>query len=291
MEYNKLMYNNNKSIFLAASAYIMWGLLPIYWKAVQNFDSAFVLGVRVITTFIFTLIIIIFKKANLYRGIKPLMLIFIAGIFLGVNWFLYIYTVNSGNVLEAGLAYYIAPILSILIGIIFFREKKTLLEYLAIVLMFIGMIYQTITLGKPPIMAFFIGLTFSIYGILKKMTIYSGWESLFLETLSILIPSIIISKLYFPVSPQPINTWITLMFAGIATGIPLYLYAKAAKSLEVSTLGFLQFFVPLLATLLAIFVYKEELNFNRAITLAIIILAAVLYAVSIFRKSKANKKL
>lgn len=283
--------NNNKSIFLAASAYIMWGLLPIYWKAVQNFDSAFVLGVRVITTFIFTLIIIIFKKANLYRGIKPLVLIFIAGIFLGVNWYLYIYTVNSGNVLEAGLAYYIAPILSILIGIIFFREKKTVLEYLAIVLMFIGMIYQTITLGKPPIMAFFIGLTFSVYGILKKMTIYSGWESLFLETLSILIPSIIISKLYFPATPQPTNTWITLMFAGIATGIPLYLYAKAAKSLEVSTLGFLQFFVPLLATLLAIFVYKEELNFNRAITLAIIILAAILYAVSIFRKSKANKKL
>ncbi|WP_286032966.1 EamA family transporter RarD [Brachyspira pilosicoli] len=283
--------NNNKSIFLAASAYIMWGLLPIYWKAVQNFDSAFVLGVRVITTFIFTLIIIIFKKANLYRGIKPLVLIFIAGIFLGLNWYLYIYTVNSGNVLEAGLAYYIAPILSILIGIIFFREKKTILEYLAIVLMFIGMIYQTITLGKPPIMAFFIGLTFSVYGILKKMTIYSGWESLFLETLSILIPSIIISKLYFPTTPQPTNTWITLMFAGIATGIPLYLYAKAAKSLEVSTLGFLQFFVPLLATLLAIFVYKEELNFNRAITLAIIILAAILYAVSIFRKSKANKKL
>ena len=285
------MSNDNKSIFLAASAYIMWGLLPIYWKAVQNFDSAFVLGVRVITTFIFTLIIIIFKKANLYKGIKPLVLIFLAGIFLGINWFLYIYTVNSGHVLEAGLAYYIAPILSILIGIIFFREKKTVLEYLAIILMFIGMIYQTITLGKPPIMAFFIGLTFSIYGILKKMTIYSGWESLFLETLSILIPSIIISKLYFPTSPQPTNTWITLMFAGVATGIPLYLYAKAAKSLEVSTLGFLQFFVPLLATLLAIFVYKEELNLNRAITLAIIILAAILYAVSIFRKSKTNQKI
>ncbi len=285
------MSNDNKSIFIAASAYIMWGLLPIYWKAVQNFDSAFVLGVRVITTFIFTLIIIIFKKANLYKGIKPLVLIFLAGIFLGINWFLYIYTVNSGHVLEAGLAYYIAPILSILIGIIFFREKKTVLEYLAIILMFIGMIYQTITLGKPPIMAFFIGLTFSIYGILKKMTIYSGWESLFLETLSILIPSIIISKLYFPTSPQPTNTWITLMFAGVATGIPLYLYAKAAKSLEVSTLGFLQFFVPLLATLLAIFVYKEELNLNRAITLAIIILAAILYAVSIFRKSKTNQKI
>ena len=225
-----------------------------------------------------------------YTGSKPLVSIIIAGIFLGLNWYLYIYTVNSGHVLEAGLAYYIAPILSILIGIIIFREKKTALEYAAIILMFIGMIYQTITLGKPPIMAFLIGLTFSIYGLFKKMTVYSGWESLFLETSAILIPSVILSKIYFPASPQPVSSWVTLMFAGIATGIPLYLYAKAAKGLQISTLGFLQFFVPLLATLLAIFVYKEEVNLNRAITLAIIILAAVLYAVSIFRSSFSNKK-
>ena len=280
--------NNNKSILLASAAYIIWGLLPLYWKSVQNFDSAFVLGLRVITTFIFTLIIIIYKKANLYKGIKPLIAIIIAGIFLGLNWYLYIYTVNSGHVLEAGLAYYIAPILSILIGIIVFREKKTPLEYAAIILMFIGMIYQTITLGRPPIMAFFIGLTFSIYGLFKKLTIYSSWESLFLETTAILIPSIILSAIYFPKTPQPIHTWVSLMFAGVATGIPLYLYAKAAKGLQVSTLGFLQFLLPFFATLLAIFVYKEEVNLNRAITLAIIILAAIIYAISIFKNS-SNK--
>ena len=256
------------------------------WKAVQNFDSAFVLGVRVITTFIFTLIIIIFKKANLYRGIKPLILIFIAGIFLGVNWYLYIYTVNSGNILEAGLAYYICPILSIFIGIVIFREKKKPLEYLAIILMFIGMIYQTISLGKPPIMAFCIALTFSIYGILKKFSVYSGWESLFLETFAIIIPSIIIAKIYFPQNPQPVSKWIALMFAGIATGVPLYLYAKAAKGLQISMLGFLQFLVPFMATILAIFVYKEEININRAITLCIIILSSVIYIVSIFTHSK-----
>ena len=283
--------SKNKSILLAASAYIIWGLLPVYWKAVQNFDSAFVLGIRVITTFIFTLIIVIYKRANLYRGVKPLVSIIIAGIFLGVNWYLYIYTVNSGHVLEAGLAYYIAPILSILTGIIFFKEKKTLLEYSAIILMFIGMIYQTITLGKPPIMAFFIGLTFSIYGIFKKMTVYSGWESLFLETAAILIPSIILSRMYFPSSPQSVSSWVTLMLAGIATGIPLYLYAKAAKGLDVSTLGFLQFLLSLIATLLAIFVYKEEINVNRAVTLIIIIIAAVLYTISIFKNSAKKDKI
>lgn len=278
--------NNNKSIVLAASAYILWGLLPIYWKTVQNFNSAFVLGMRVITTFIFTLIIIIYKKSKLYRGKKALIQTIIAGILVGVNWYLYIYTVNSGNVLEAGLAYYICPILSIFIGIVIFREKKKPLEYLAIVLMFIGMIYQTVSLGKPPIMAFCIALTFSIYGILKKFSVYSGWESLFLETFAIIIPSIIIAKIYFPQNPQPISKWIALMFAGIATGVPLYLYAKAAKGLQISMLGFLQFLVPFMATILAIFVYKEEININRAITLGIIILASVIYIISIFKHSK-----
>ena len=278
--------NNNKSIVLAASAYILWGLLPIYWKTVQNFNSAFVLGMRVITTFIFTLIIIIYKKSKLYRGKKALIQTIIAGILVGVNWYLYIYTVNSGNILEAGLAYYICPILSIFIGIVIFREKKKPLEYLAIILMFIGMIYQTISLGKPPIMAFCIALTFSIYGILKKFSVYSGWESLFLETFAIIIPSIIIAKIYFPQNPQPISKWIALMFAGIATGVPLYLYAKAAKGLQISMLGFLQFLVPFMATILAIFVYKEEININRAITLGIIILASVIYIISIFTRSK-----
>lgn len=278
--------NNNKSIVLAASAYILWGLLPIYWKTVQNFNSAFVLGMRVITTFIFTLIIIIYKKSKLYRGKKALIQTIIAGILVGVNWYLYIYTVNSGNILEAGLAYYICPILSIFIGIVIFREKKKPLEYLAIVLMFIGMIYQTISLGKPPIMAFCIALTFSIYGILKKFTVYSGWESLFLETFAIIIPSIIIAKIYFPQNPQPISKWIALMFAGVATGVPLYLYAKAAKGLQISMLGFLQFLVPFMATILAIFVYKEEININRGITLCIIISASIIYIISIFRHSK-----
>lgn len=278
--------NNNKSIVLAASAYILWGLLPIYWKTVQNFNSAFVLGMRVITTFIFTLIIIIYKKSKLYRGKKALIQTIIAGILVGVNWYLYIYTVNSGNILEAGLAYYICPILSIFIGIVIFREKKKTLEYLAIVLMFIGMIYQTISLGKPPIMAFCIALTFSIYGILKKFSVYSGWESLFLETFAIIIPSIIIAKIYFPQNPQPISRWIALMFAGVATGVPLYLYAKAAKGLQISMLGFLQFLVPFMATILAIFVYKEEININRAITLCIIISASIIYIISIFTHSK-----
>ena len=277
--------DNKKYTFMAILAYTIWGLLPIYWRSIINFDSSFVLGIRVITTFIFTFIIVLYKKPKLYIGIKPLIFTMISGIFLGINWFLYIFTVNSGNIFEAGLAYYISPTLSILIGIIVFKDKKTLLEYISIILMFIGMFYQAITLGKFPIMAFLIGLTFSIYGVFKKMTLYKALDSLFLETIAMLIPSIILTKIYFPMKYQPIHTWILLMFSGIATAIPLYLYAKASKELQISTIGFLQFIIPLLAIFIALFVYKEEINLNRIITLSIIMLSTIIYIISIFKNS------
>lgn len=277
-----------KSIFKAALAYILWGAFPIYWKLVQNFDSAFILSVRVITTFILSLIIIISNKSikKLYRGKRHLFAILLAGISLGFNWYLYIFTVNSGRVLEAGLAYYIAPIITILIGIIIFREKKTALEYVAIVVMFIGVIYQTITIGHPPLMALSIALTFSIYSLCKKTTIYSGWESLFLETAAILIPSLFLFKMYMPTTSEPTIKWITLLFSGVVTGVPLYLYAKAAKNIPISTLGFLQFITPFMATLLGIFLYKEYMSLNKAITFIIIILAFILYAISMVRTMK-----
>lgn len=275
-----------ESIFTGTLAYILWGALPIYWKLVQNFNSAFVLSVRIITTAILSLIILIFTKRikNLYRGKKALIAIIFAGISLGFNWYLYIFTVNSGRVLEAGLAYYISPILTILIGIIFFKEKKNLLQYTSIILMFIGVIYQTITIGRPPVMALSIAFTFAIYGILKKTTVYSGWESLFLETAAIFIPSLFLLKIYIPIENEPVIKWVTLLFSGVVTGVPLYLYAKAAKNLPISNLGFLQFITPLMATILGIFVYKEEMSLNKAITFVIIITAFILYAVSMVKE-------
>lgn len=105
------------SIFAAAIVQIIWGLLPIYWKTIDNFNASFILSMRIITTLIFTFIIILQNGSikKLYRGKKELIAILFAGLFIGLNWYFYIYAVNSNRVLESGLAYYISPILSILI--------------------------------------------------------------------------------------------------------------------------------------------------------------------------------
>lgn len=278
------------SIFIAAIVQIIWGLLPIYWKAIDNFNASFILSMRIITTLIFTFIIILKNGSikKLYRGKKQLIAILFAGLFIGLNWYFYIYAVNSNRVLESGLAYYISPILSILIGIIFFKEKKTALEYAAIILMIIGILYQTYTIGYPPVLSLIMASTFSIYTALKKITSYSAWESLFLESLFILIPGLFLFKMYYPSQPQPINTWIILLIIGFVTGLPLYLFSLVVKNIPISTLGCLQFICPILETILGALIYKEELPIYKIITFIIIISAASLYAFSLIKNAKKS---
>lgn len=284
------MMKTGVSIFAAAIVQIIWGLLPIYWKTIDNFNASFILSMRIITTLIFTFIII-FQNGSikkLYRGKKELIAILFAGLFIGLNWYFYIYAVNSNRVLESGLAYYISPILSILIGIIFFKEKKNALEYTAIVLMIIGILYQTYAIGYPPVLSLIMASTFSIYTALKKITSYSAWESLFLESLSILIPALFLFKIYYPDQPQPINTWIILLMIGFVTGLPLYLFSLVVKNIPISTLGCLQFICPILETILGALIYKKELPISKIITFIIIISAASLYAFSLIKNAKKS---
>ncbi|MEI0604241.1 EamA family transporter RarD [Brachyspira alvinipulli] len=284
------MMKTGVSIFAAAIVQIIWGLLPIYWKTIDNFNASFILSMRIITTLIFTFIIILQNGSikKLYRGKKELIAILFAGLFIGLNWYFYIYAVNSNRVLESGLAYYISPILSILIGIIFFKEKKNALEYTAIVLMIIGILYQTYAIGYPPVLSLIMASTFSIYTALKKITSYSAWESLFLESLSILIPALFLFKIYYPAQPQPINTWIILLMIGFVTGLPLYLFSLVVKNIPISTLGCLQFICPILETILGALIYKEELPISKIITFIIIISAASLYAFSLIKNAKKS---
>lgn len=284
---------NNMSSFLPIIlAYILWGSLPVYWKMIGNFSPAMVFSARVITTCIFMFFMLLFKGRikTLYKGKRHLFAVMLAGIMVGVNWYIYLYAISSNQILEAGLAYYMAPILTIVVGVVVFKEKKTKLEYAAIALMFIGVLYQTVTLGKPPVIALSIALTWTAYTFLKKLTPYQGLESLFLETMIIFIPVFFIAKSSMPATAQPVIKWILLLFSGVATSVPLYLYAKSVKKLPISTVGFIQFLTPIMAVFLGIFVYKEKMSFERIITFTFIMIAVVLYCVSLFIKNYKIEK-
>lgn len=284
--------NNVYSVLPIVFAYILWGSLPVYWKAIGNFNAAFVFSARVITTCVFMFFMLLFKGRikTLYRGKRQLLAIMLAGIMVGLNWYIYLYAIASNQILEAGLAYYMAPIMTIAAGTVVLREKKTKLEYAAIALMFIGVLYQTLTLGRPPVLALSIAFTWTVYTFLKKLTPYQGLESLFLETAIIFIPVLFLGKGSMPKESQPIVKWILLLFSGVATSVPLYLYAKSVKKLPISTVGLIQFLTPIMAVSIGIFVYKEKMSFDKIITFAFIISAVALYCVSLFIKNYKIEK-
>jgi len=270
-------------------AYTLWSLFPIYWKSVEAFPPMFLLASRILSSFVVMVIILFATKnhKNIHVSKVNILIVFTAGIALSINWYLYIYAITNNRVIDASLAYYISPIISMSLSIIIFREKKTLLEYSAIIVAIIGIGYKTVNMGMFPVLSVGIGLSFSIYGIMKKIMPYNEIKSTTFETTVLIIPAII-----YIFYSKPLNfdvksmDWFILSLSGLITTIPLLIFSKSAKMLRLSTISFFQFMIPIIVSLLAIFLYKEPVTKETVITFSFILLSVVLYIVSIVMKMK-----
>ena len=280
-------------MLFAVLTYIMWGLLPLYFNLVSIFPSTYVLACRILFSFILVLIIVLIvrflklHKLNFYINKKQIFFILLGGIFLSGNWYLYIYAVTHNKILDASLASYMTPLLTTAIGIIFLHEKKTKLEYIAVVLAIVAVMYKTLSLGIFPFLPVIMSLSFSLYGFIKKITHYNSLEGLLLEMSLISIPAAIV---IVNMSPQLTDisgfSWFLLSLVAVVTLTPLYTFSKATKRLRVTTIGFFQFITPILSSLVGIFVFKEALSMSTIITFAIVILAVSFYMVSLVIKIK-----
>ncbi len=286
--------NNESSIGMlyATTAYLFWALFPIYWKLVDAFDPMFLLAARMFCSFIIIIIISFVTKnfRDLYISKRYILILFIAAIFLSCNWYLYIYAITTNRVLDASLAYYISPIVSMVFGIVIFREKKNKLEYSAIIIAIVAIAYKTISLNTLPILSLSIAITMSIFNVMKKITRYNGIKSTMLETSIMVIPAIIY---IYHSNPRnfdvTIYDWLLLSLSGIVTTLPLLLFSKASKMINLSTMGFFQFIVPITATLLAIFLYKETVTKDTMITFIMIFISVGLYITSLVKKLQIAK--
>ncbi len=280
------MTNTTKGTYFAIISYVAWGLLPIYYKLLSMFSTSFILGVRVFTTFIILLVILIKRKqiTTLFRGKRNLLLIILAGISIGINYYLYLYAINTNRILEAGLAYYIAPIMTIFIGIIIFKEKKNLLEYSSIAVVIMALLYQSIAIGRIPTLSLSIALSWALYSYFKKTTVYDEVESLFMENLVLVIPAVFALFLFHPTENQSFLSWALLLPAGLVTLIPLIFYAIAAKNIPISLLGFLEFSIPITSTIIGIFIYKETMGMVKIISFCLITFAVVLYCIEMWKR-------
>jgi len=287
----------NKGVLYAIGAYLLWGFFPIFWKIIKFVSPYEILCHRIIWSFVFLSIILASKKnwkwlKEVFTHKKTLIIFTISSLLLAINWLLFIWAVNSGYVIEASLGYFINPLFSVFLGVVFLKERPRIWQWIAFGIAGIGVLYLTFVHGSLPWIGLSLTFTFGIYGFLRKTDPLNSTEGLTMNTMMLFIPAIIF-LLFREFSGVGSFGHIGLKFnfmlilAGVVTSLPLLFFASAAKRIALSSLGILQYIVPILQFCVGYFLYKESLDPNKLIGFIFVWIALMIYAAeSIIEKRK-----
>ncbi len=276
-----------KGILYGIGAYALWGFFPIYWKFLHAVPALQVIGHRIGWSFL-VLVIFIFvtKQWQDFRAVafnvKTIGIYAVAGVLLSINWLVYVWGVNAGFIVETSLGYFINPLLSVLMGVIFLRERLRPSQWLPVIIAAIGVIYLTVVYGRLPWIALTLAFSFGFYGLVKKLAPLGSLYGLTLET-GIVFPIALIYLIVVQVNGTAgflhdgTTVDLFLMGAGIVTTIPLLMFASAAKEIPLSMVGILQYIAPTLQFLIGVFLYKEPFNQSHLIGFGIVWVALVIF--------------
>lgn len=276
-----------KGIAAVTGCYLLWGVLPVYWKLLDQVDPVYILSSRILWSLVFCgLIILLMNKGRMigdvFRDKKEFWMLFACGILISINWGVYIYAVNTGHIIESSLAYYMNPIISIAIGTVAFREKLDLIQWLSVGIAVFGVMISVLHYGQVPYLALSIGLPFSVYGALKKKVKADGEVSIFVETLC-MAPFAFLYILHGELSGNGAfglleGAWLFLLpLCGVVTTIPLALFAQGVKHTPLTLSGILMYINPTLQLAIGIFVYRESFTLSDAVTFGFVWIALLLF--------------
>jgi len=285
-----------KGVLYAVLAFSFWGLVPIYFKLVKSVSPTEILIHRIIWSVLFlTILIIITKQISIFKNIikdkKKLKILFLTSLLVSTNWLIFIWAVSNNKITEASLGYYINPIVNVILGVFFFKEKPTKFQKIAIVFAIFAIINEIISFGTLPLVSISLALSFGFYGMFRKKISLPSMAGLYIETLIILPFALIYFAYLVSVSQNafvfPLNhISILLICAGLITVIPLLLFNSAATRVSLVKLGFLQYIGPTISFLLGIFVYSEPFDSKKLITFSFIWIALIFFTLD----SKYSKK-
>ncbi len=278
-----------KGYLYATLAYLGWGFFPIYWKLLLAVPALEILSHRILWGFVFYFAVLTIKQKKFSLFIphekREKRLLQGAAVVIMLNWFVYVYAVNSGQIVESSLGYFINPLVNIIVGMMFLGERLQGLQKLAAMVAAVGVAVITYDKGRLPWIALFLALSFSLYGLLKKNVKTSGEKSNLYET-TVLLPVALGFQIYWIVSnhspvigPSLEISWgllAVLMGGGIITGFPLIFFAEAAKRIPFYMLGFFQFLAPSLQFLSGVLLFGEPLSAVTFSGFVLIWLAGVL---------------
>ena len=274
----------------AIAAFVLWGALPVYWKELHQVPPATILGHRIVWTLVFTLGLVII------RGHLPLLraafahrrqraAILLCAITLTGNWFFYLYAVATDHLIEASLGYYINPLLSVLFGVIFLKERLAFWQVVAFFVAAAGVVILTVDYGRFPWISFLIAISFGLYGLIKKASGIDSRISITAESmvltpfaaLYLLVPLLRGGTFYLGLSPL---VAILLVFSGVVTALPLLWFSKAAENIPLSRVGFAQYLTPSSFLVLGVVAYHEPFSLVQLMSFACIWAALLLFSLS-----------
>jgi chloramphenicol-sensitive protein RarD len=282
----------NSGILYAASAFILWGCFPLYFKALHDVAPLEILAHRVVWSMVFLAIVLSARRqwawlATARRQPRILAGFAASAFLLSINWCIYIWSVNNDHVIDASLGYFVNPLVNVLLGFLLLKERMRRGQWVAIGLATLGVVWLTWQAGHPPWIALSLAISFALYGLLRKTAKLGPLEGLSLETM-VLFPVALVVLAMLPTiggehqsgfAAASTTSRILLLCAGPLTAIPLLMFAAGARRIPLSLLGILQYISPTIQLLLGVWLYNEPFGGARLIGFVAIWAALALYSI------------
>lgn len=278
-----------KGIWYGVGAYAFWGLLPVYWKWLQQVPAPQLLSHRILWSclILFGLILVSGQGpafARVIRSGRVLRVYAIAAVLIGANWLTYVWAVNAGFIVETSLGYFINPLISVLLGVLFLRERLRPWQWLPVGVAAAGVLYLTLAYRSLPWIALILAISFGLYGLVKKLAPLGSVQGLALETGLLLLPAL----LYLLAAEragegallgaEPLTAAL-LVGTGLVTTVPLLLFGSAAQRIPLAIVGILQYIAPTLQFLLGVLVYREPFALTQLVGFGLVWASLALFAI------------
>lgn len=296
--------SKNSGTLYAAAAFVAWGLVPAYWKLLSHVPSTEILVHRVLWSATFFMLLLAFscggikKLLSLFQTPGALKRVALAALLIGTNWFFFIYAVTSGQVLQASLGYFMTPLLNVLIGSFLLGERMKRAHWVAFGFAAAGVLALSLGTGAVPSLALVLAGSFGVYGLIRKKLAIEPLVASTAEGLLLVIPALLYMLAKSPsaiaaesVAPSGYSagTLSLLVFGGVVSALPLMWFAKAARRLPLSTIGFFQYLSPSISFLLAVFVYGERFTTAHAVSHGLIWAGLIIFAASSLRPATIKR--
>ena len=277
-------------LWYGIGAYSIWGLFPIYWKLLEFVPAVQIIAHRIVWSFLLLFVVraVVSRRRpsgeRLLASRRVVVLYAAAAALIAVNWFVYVWAVNHGFILETSLGYFITPLVNVLLGVVILRERMRTPQWVAVALAATGVGYLSIVYGDVPWIAIALAVTFGTYGLVKKKAPLSSVAGLTLETGLLFLPALaylVFDELQGTDAFAAVDGGTRLLIAasGPVTTLPLLLFAAAVQRIPLSAIGILQFIAPTIQFALGVLIYKEPFSSQQLVSFAFVWSAVIVFAV------------